>query len=90
MKSIDFKSFGLFTDITHEKRITGDVRREFADLVYLRTGGIAAHDLAFRIYRSNGPVELTDEEAAIVQDTARRFCNGAFIDGIDEQLAKNA
>lgn len=89
MKKADFKAFGMFTDITHTKRITGDARREFADLLYLRTSGIAAHDLAFRIYRSDGPVELSDEEAALVRDTARRYCNGAFIDGLEEQLSKS-
>lgn len=89
MKKADFKSFGMFTDITQQTRITGDARREFADLLYLRTSGIAAHDLAFRIYKSEGPVTLSDEEVALVRDTARRYCNGAFIDGLEEQLSKN-
>lgn len=62
MKTINFKQFKMFLDITQEKTQTVDVSRDLADTIYKNANGILAHDLAFRIYRSEGPLELTDEE----------------------------
>ena len=49
MAKLNFKHFSKYTGISRQKKETGDVREEFADLVYCRVGGIKAHALAFRI-----------------------------------------
>lgn len=56
----------MFLDITQEKTQTVDVSRDLADTIYKNANGIVAHDLAFRIYRSEGPLELTDDELAFL------------------------
>lgn len=68
MKTINFKSFKTFTDITQEHTTESDIRREFADLMYKNMNGIVAHDLALRIYRSEGPIELTEEEINLIRE----------------------
>lgn len=60
--NIDFQHFKLFVDITHVDRLETDIRKDFADLIYKNANGVMALDLSMRIYRTEGPVELTEEE----------------------------
>ena len=85
MKKIDFKHFKMFTDISHENLIEQDLHRDFADLLYKNVNGIAAHDLALRIYRSEKPVELSDEEIALLREFIK---NGTpiFIDSFENNI----
>lgn len=85
MKQIDFKNFKQYNDISHETTATVDLRRGFADLLYKNVNGVAAHDLAFRIYRSEEPVTLNEEEEKIVLQLAE---NGLpiFMDSLKDSL----
>ena len=85
MKQIDFKNFKQYTDISHETTTTVDIRRGFADLLYKNVNGVAAHDLAFRIYRSEDPIALNEEEEKIVLQLAE---NGLpiFMDSLKDNL----
>lgn len=85
MKQIDFKNFKQYNDISHETTTTVDIRRGFADLLYKNVNGIAAHDLAFRIYRSEEPITLNEEEEKIVMQLAE---NGLpiFMDSLKNNL----
>lgn len=85
MKQIDFKNFKQYTDISHETTTTVDIRRGFADLLYKNVNGVAAHDLAFRIYRSEEPVTLNEEEEKIILQLAE---NGLpiFMDSLKDNL----
>jgi hypothetical protein len=67
MKTINFKNFEMFDDISKETKTIVDVRRELADNIYRSTNGIVALDLALKIHKSNGPVELTDEEYGVLE-----------------------
>ena len=67
MKKIDFRHFKVFTDISQTKSTVTDVSRDLADSIYLNANGIVAHDLAFRIYRSEGSIELSAEELAFLE-----------------------
>lgn len=69
----------MFLDITGEHTKTFDIRREVADSLYTKMSGIVAHDLALRIYRSEGAIELNEEEAALLTEFSRQ-CSGAFAD----------
>lgn len=89
MAKINFKQFKLFTDITQERTRTVDVSRDFADILYQQGSGIVTHDLALRIYRSEGEMELTDEEVSLIQRFAQQVCRPAFIDSIDANLVKD-
>ena len=52
----------MFTDISQSNTVEVDVSRDLADHIYKEANGIVAHDLAFRIYRAEGEVELSEEE----------------------------
>ena len=67
---INFKEFRMFVDITQENTRVVDVRREFADIIYKSVNGVVAHDLALRIYRSEGEIEANPEEFGIMSQIA--------------------
>lgn len=86
MKTIDFKEFSLPLGISQSRAKVIDAREGFADLVYTNINGIAAHSLAFKIYRSEGPTEYTDGEADIIRRVAESLATPAFIDGLKKQI----
>lgn len=67
---INFKEFRMFVDIAQENTRVVDVRREFADIIYKSVNGVVAHDLALRIYRSEGEIEANPEEFGIMSQIA--------------------
>lgn len=86
MKKINLKSIKVYLDINKENSITSDLRLDFANLLYVNVNGIAAHDLAFRLYKSEGDIEITEQEENILLETVETYCVPAFIDAIKEQL----
>ncbi len=85
MKQINFKNFKQYDDISHETTTTVDLRHGFADLLYKNVNGIAAHDLAFRIYRSEGPVTINEEEEKIIIQLAEKGLP-IFMDSLKDNL----
>ena len=85
-KTIDFTSFKMFTDISQEETVISDHRREFADVIYKNIPGIAAHELALRIYKSNGPIELSDEDLNILLPFVEQGFVPVFIDSFKANL----
>lgn len=85
MKNIDFKRFKIFTDITREKTSLMDVRKPLADTLYKNANGIVAHDLALRIYRSDGEIELEDSDVRLLRDFANTL-TPIFMDSLEENL----
>lgn len=79
MTKVNFKKFRMFLDITGERTKLFDIRREVADSIYTEMSGIVAHDLALRIYRSEGEIELNEEEINLLTEFSKR-CSGAFAD----------
>ena len=67
MHKIDFKHFKAYLDITQTDREEVDIRRTFSDMIYKNINGIVAHDVALRIYHSDGPVEFNDEELDVIK-----------------------
>ena len=45
MKKVNFKKFEAYTGISKQKKVTGDARKDFADLIYQHTIGIEASPL---------------------------------------------
>ncbi len=85
-KQIDFSKFKMFTDISQEETVETDQRREFADVVYKNVPGIAANELALRIYKSKGPIELSDEDLAILMPFVEQGFVPVFIDSFKANL----
>lgn len=88
MKRVNFKEFGAYADISKQIKVTGDARKEFADLIYQHTIGIEAHSLAFKIYNSDESVTVTEKEEQLIVKVANEWCTPMFIDGLMEQLKK--
>lgn len=82
MSKINFKQFKIFTDIAQTESRTVDVSRVFADTLYKNGTGIFVHDLALRIFRSEGEMELSKEEEQVICKAAAQFCTPLFIDSL--------
>lgn len=85
MKKIDFSKFCVFTDITREKTAIVDVRKQLADAIYRNACGIEAHDLALRIYRSDGVVVLDEDDERLLRDFAKTL-TPLFMDSFEVNL----
>ena len=85
--TVNFRQFKLFTDISQTDSRVLDVSRDFADLMYKNLNGIVAHDLALRIYRSTGEMELTQEEEMVLVEFAKQ-ATPIFYDSLQENLKK--
>ena len=86
MKKIDFKHFRVFTDITHENTNEIDVSLLFSDMLYKKSNGIVAHDLALRIYKADGPVEFKDEELDALKPFVEENFTPIFIDSYNANI----
>ena len=83
---IDFKHFRLPSGIGG-RETEGDARESFADILYTRGVGIRAHALAWKIYRSEGAEAYDREDLGLIRSMAERWCNPAFIDGLNKQIS---
>lgn len=85
MKKVNFREFGVYTDITRTEKRTVDLSKAIADKLYTEFPGIAAHDLALRIYRSEGEMELSDTDIELLTAFMRQ-CSGALADSFAEAV----
>lgn len=69
---INFQKFMSFTDISQASTIEVDIRKDFADLMYKNLNGIEAHDLALRIYRSEGDMDVSEGDIALIKALASK------------------
>lgn len=86
MSKINFKEFGVFTDISKAQKDIVDARLAVSDNLYKHANGIAAHDLAMRIYHSDGEIELNEQDAALLQQHAKVCFTPLFIDSLNANL----
>ena len=87
MKTVDLKELEIFTDISKRQQVRCDVRRDIANLIYCEMHGIEALNLALAIYKSDGKVEITDDELRILISAVERFGTAALIDALASQVA---
>ena len=78
MKTVDLKELEIFTDISKRQQVRCDVRRDIANLIYCEMHGIEALNLALAIYKSDGKVEITDDELRILISAVERFGTAAL------------
>lgn len=86
MKKINFKQFRLFKDITQTEFTTTDVSRQVAEIIYQNATGVLAHDVALRIYHSEGDVSLSAEEVDYLKMTLPLFTTPLFQDSFVANL----
>lgn len=81
MPKINFKEFNLYTSIAQDDTRTFDVREALSNGMYMTMQGIRAHDLALRIFRSDGEIEISDEDMAIIHEYAKNL-TPVFMDSL--------
>ena len=86
MIKIDFSKFPMYADIEHSRKENVDIRKGVANRIYTTIAGIAAHDLALRIYRSSGPIELDADDVTVLKLFANSEGTPAFQDSLAEIL----
>lgn len=86
MTTINFRHFKIFSGISHEKSFVADVSTTLADHIYMTANGIMAHDLSFRIYRSEGPIELSAEELSFLKEFVKKHSTPVFQDSFYANL----
>lgn len=87
-RTINFKKLLIYTSLAHSESIEQDVRETFADVIYRGCPGIAALELARKIYHSEGDTEYTEQEVNIIRQ-ASRMCTAQFIEAIERILTNN-
>lgn len=85
MTKINFSAFSVYTDITKSTKRILDLKQAIADKLYTEIPGIAAHELALRIYRSDGEMELNDNDVVILRDFTQQ-CTGALADSFEDAI----
>lgn len=86
MKTINFRQFAMFTDITKKNSVRADVSREFADAIYRGANGIVAHSVAMRIYESSGEMVLSAEEELFLREYIKGNTTPLFQDSFEANL----
>lgn len=86
MSKINFKELKVYLDITHERTETIDARKPLGDLIYQRGSGIASLDLAMRIFKSEGEVELSAEDMESLKSIINANSSAAFIDSFNNNI----
>ena len=82
MKKINFKQFEIFVDIDKTKSIVKDVHKDIANSIYTSYIGLDAHALAYKIYGSDGELELDDEECKLLMQFAESHDSPSLIDSL--------
>ena len=78
---VNFKRMKFWSGIDHTQTIEQDVSLDLANLIY-KFGDIRGMDLALRIYKSDGELELTDLEYGYLKDFVSSHCSPQMIEAL--------
>lgn len=85
---LNFKEMKIRAGIADKTCYLQDVRETFADVIYRGCNGIAALELARKIYRSEGEEDYTDDEVGIIRQAAS-VCTPQFIESINTMIEED-
>lgn len=85
---INFKEFQLYTGCDKTTTIAMDVRKRIGDAFYLHGAGIAQAELALRIFKSDGPIELSADDMNTLTQVGRLLLPGTIIDCLDMNVQR--
>lgn len=85
---LNFKGMKIRAGIADKNCYLQDVRETFADVIYRGCNGIAALELARKIYRSEGEEDYTDDEVGIIRQAAS-VCTPQFIESINTMIEED-
>ncbi len=81
MRKINFKKMKFWTGIDHSQIIEQDVRLDLGNLIY-KFGDIRGMDLALRIYKSEGEIELNDMEYTYLEEFVSSHCSPQMVEAL--------
>ena len=81
MRKINFKKMKFWTGIDHSQVIEQDVRLDLGNLIY-KFGDIRGMDLALRIYKSEGEIELNDMECTYLEEFVSSHCSPQMVEAL--------
>lgn len=87
MAKINFQQFVMPNGISGKTTTSGDVRESFADIIYCNINGIRAHNLAHKIYKSEGETDYSDDEVRLMRSVLDEYCAPRFISGFNSVMA---
>ena len=89
MKKIDFQHFKLSVGIATNDTVMVDVREELANLIYNNVSGIAALEVARKIYKSEGETEYDEREIKTLTEVVDNICFAAIVDAYHKIIDNN-
>ena len=89
MKKIDFQHFKLSVGIATNDTVMVDVREELANLIYNNVSGIAALEVARKIYKSEGETEYDEMEIKTLTEVVDNICFAAIVDAYHKIIDNN-
>ena len=72
MKKVDFKNFPIRMNIGSDEVKKVDTRERIGNVVYQNAAGVRGLDLAMKIYKSEGVIELDDGEWTMLMQIANQ------------------
>lgn len=88
MVKINFKEFEVYTSCDKDMTIPMDVRKRIGDTLYLQGAGIAQAELGFRIFKSDGPIELSADDMNTLTQVGRLLLPGTIIDCLEMNIQR--
>lgn len=72
MKKVDFKNFPIRMNLGSDEVRIVDTRESIGNAVYHNAAGVRGLDLAMKIYKSDGVIELDDGEWDLLMNIANQ------------------
>lgn len=85
--TINFREFPVYTDISRNAVMVKDISYIVANGIYTNVPGIMALSVAMKVYRSEGAVDLTEEETAALTKWMRMF-PGCIAESVIDYIEK--
>ena len=86
MKKVNFHKLNVRQSLADNTTREADISHSLADLIYTKMSGMAAHSLAHKLFETEGEVELSDEECAIILSAIDMFALPYIIDAVHQTL----
>lgn len=85
---LDFKNMKMKAGISEKDSFLLDVRESFANVIYRGCNGIAALELARKIFNSDGREDYSEAEIELIRN-ASALCTPQFIEAIENMIKEN-
>lgn len=85
---LNFDNIEIYDNLSKTTSHVQNIREDFANYIYNKGEGIAAHALALKIYNGTQETEFNENELNLIRMYSRG-CTPAIIDAITEMVAKS-